>query len=332
MTTLVTGANGHVGENLVRLLLGRGERVRAMIGPPGYDSPLAGLDVERVDGDVRDPRSVREAVDGCERVYHLAALVSIRTGDRRPLYEVNVLGARNVMKACLDAGVKRVVHTSSIEAVGTDPNGPSTEETPSNPFEPLLDYELSKVYGELEVMRAAARGLDVTIVNPTAIVGPHDYRPSSIGQAIVDLPRGRVPAYIPGEFDFVHVQDVARGHALAMERGRRAERYLLSGESATLDEVFEWLSEDVGHPKPRIRLPAGLMLPVATVSEAVQRKLTPNRSPRLTRGSIRVLASGKRASCDKARRELGYDPRPARQAFRDAVEWFRARGCLSIAS
>ncbi|MFW6051617.1 MAG: SDR family oxidoreductase [Myxococcota bacterium] len=329
MTTLVTGANGHIGENLVRALVERGERVRALIGPRAYPDPLDGLDVEAMEGDVRDPASLWRAVEGCERVYHLASHVSIRDNDRQRLYEVNVLGVRNVMQACLAAGVRRVVHTSSIEAVGKDPNGDaSDEDTPSNPFEPLLDYEVSKVHGELEALRAVVRGLDVVIVNPAAVVGPHDYRPSSIGQAIVDFAHGRIPAYIGGAFDFVPVRDVVQGHLLAMELGRCGERYLLCGQVVTLDQVFAWMAEDVGRPKPPLRIPAPVMVPVAIVGDAVRRAVAPERSPRLTRGSIRVLTSGKHGSNAKARRELGLTPTPVREAFREAAAHFRARGLI----
>lgn len=329
MTTLVTGANGHLGENLVRALLDAGENVRAMIGPRGYDDPLAGLDIERVHADVREPSSLRQAVHGCDRVYHLAAHVSIRSGDARALYETNVLGVRNVMRACLDAGVERVVHTSSVEAVGLSEEGPSDEETPSNPFEPLLDYEVSKIHGELEALRALARGLDAVIVNPTAVLGPHDYRPSGVGQTIIDFSRGRVPAYLTGGFDFVYAGDVAAGMRLAMERGRSGERYILGGEVATLDEVFDWLAEDVGRAKPRLKLPASAMLPIAIAGDAVQRRFRPDVSPRFTRGSVRVLMSGKRVTCDKARRELGYTPIAVREAFRRTVAWFRESGRLA---
>jgi nucleoside-diphosphate-sugar epimerase len=271
---------------------------------------------------------VREAVQGCERVYHLAALVSTRDDQGAELFEVNVLGTQHVMNACLEAGVRRVVHTSSIGAVGLEGDGPSTEESLVNPFGPLLPYELTKMLGEAEALRAGARGLDVVIVNPSSIVGPHDYRPSPLGRAILDFHAGRIPAYVPGAFDFVHVEDVVRGHVLAMERGRRGERYLLCGEQATLDAVFQWLSELLQRPAPRFKIPPSLMLPIATTSEWVRQRLMPHRVPALTPGAIQVLCSGKRGTCEKARRELAYDPVPARQAFHDAVHWLRAHGRL----
>lgn len=326
MTTLVTGATGHIGNNLVRALLERGERVRVLIGPQSSPKPLEGLAVERVEGDLRDPASLQRAVAGAERVYHVAAMISIRDGDREALRDVNVAGTARLLSAARKAGVRRVVHTSSFGAIGRNPNGPSSEEHALDPNEPATDYERSKAESELEVKREIERGLDACIVNPCATVGPFDFRPSLVGRTFVDLARGKMKAYVPGAFDWVPMRDVISGHLLAMEKGRSGERYLLSGEVASLDQILDWLAEDTGRARPRLRVPPALMLGVSIPKDFIEARLFPEKYPRFNRHSIRLLTSGKYGSNHKARRELGLSPTPLRQAFRDAVTWFRDNG------
>jgi hopanoid-associated sugar epimerase len=329
MTTLVTGATGHIGNNLVRALLGRGERVRALIRAGSSAKPLEGLDVERVEGDLRDPVSLERAVAGIDAVYHVAAMISIRSGDREALWDVNVAGTARVLSAALRAGVRRLVHTSSFGAIGQNPDGPSTEEHALDPNEPATDYERSKAESELEVKRAIERGLDACIVNPCATVGPFDFRPSLVGRTFVDFAQGKMKAYLPGGFDWVPMRDVVAGHLLAMEKGRKGERYLLSGEVASLDQILDWLAEDTGRPRPRWRVPAALMLGVSVPKDFIEARLFPKKYPRFNRHSIRLLTSGKYGSNQKARRELGLAPTPIRQAFRDAVSWFQDNGYFS---
>jgi len=326
MTTLVTGATGHIGNNLVRALLGRRERVRVLCRPSSSPKPLAGLDVERVEGDLRDAASLARAVAGVERVYHVAAMISIRSGDREALWDANVAGTARLLSAARQAGVKRVVHTSSFGAMGRNPNGASTEQHALDPEEPATDYERSKAASELEVQREIERGLDACIVNPCATVGPFDFRPSLVGRTFVDFALGKMKAYVPGAFDWVPMRDVVSGHLLAMDKGGRGERYLLSGEVASLDQILDWLAEDTGRPRPRWRVPAGLMLGVSVPKDFLEARFFPDKYPRFNRHSIRLLTSGKYGSNHKAREQLGLSPTPIRQAFRDAVSWFRENG------
>lgn len=326
MTTLVTGATGHIGNNLVRALLERGERVRALVRPGSSPKPLAGLDVERVEGDLRDAASLVRAVAGAERVYHVGAMISIRGGDREALWDVNVAGTARLLAAAREAGVRRVVHTSSFGAIGHNPSGPSSEAHPLDPNEPATDYEKSKAAAEVEVQREVERGLDACIVNPCATVGPFDFRPSLVGRTFVDFGLGKMKAYLPGAFDWVPMRDVVSGHLLAMDKGGVGERYLLSGEVATLDQIMDWLAEDTGRPRPRWRIPAGLMLALSVPKDFVEARLFPEKYPRFNQHSIRLLTSGKHGTNEKARRELGLAPTPIRQAFRDSVAWFRAHG------
>ena len=326
MTTLVTGATGHIGNNLVRALLARGERVRALCRRESSPKPLEGLDVERVEGDLRDATSLARAVAGVERVYHVAAMISIRSGDREALWDANVAGTARLLAAARQAGVKRVVHTSSFGAMGNNPHGPSSEEHALDANEPATDYERSKAASEVEVKREIERGLDACIVNPCATVGPFDFRPSLVGRTFVDFALGKMKAYLPGAFDWVPMRDVVSGHLLAMDKGGRGERYLLSGEVASLDQILDWLAEDTGRPRPRWRIPAGLMLALSVPKDFVEARFFPDKYPRFNQHSIRLLTSGKYGSNHKACRELGLAPTPVRQAFRDSVSWFRDNG------
>lgn len=326
--TLVTGATGHLGANLVRALLDRGEAVRCLVLPGDRAEALEGLDLERAEGDLRDEASLARAVAGCDYVYHLAAHLSLRSGDKHALQAVNVTGSRNLFDAAERAGVKRIVHCSSFGAVATQRDVASDERDTIDPFDLHLDYELSKAISEIEALRAAVRGVDVVIVNPSGIVGPWDFGPSSFGQTLLDFGRGRMKVYVEGRFEFVAVRDVVAGHLLAMEKGRRGERYILSGELLTLDQHLQWMHELTGAPLPRWKLPARVLYPLSFVSNAVMKRFFPNRPPRFTPGTIRLLTSGKRADTSKARAELGWASTPVRDALAEQLEWFRQRGML----
>ncbi|HZS41394.1 MAG TPA: SDR family oxidoreductase [Polyangia bacterium] len=327
MKTFVTGASGHVGANLVRALIERGEAVKALVRPGSDNAAIAGLDLEQVEGDLRDPASLDRALAGCDRMYHVAAFVSLRAGDQQEIFETNVVGTRNVLAAAERAGVGRSVFCSSFGAIGhRDGGGPSDETVTVNPFETHLDYELSKAIAEIEALRAAARGQDVVIVNPCGVVGPHDYKPSSLGKTILDFANRKMPAYVAGEFEFVAVRDVVAGHLLAMEKGRRGERYILGGEHRSLDQILDHLASLTGVRKPRVRLPVAVMAPVAHVSSFVMKHFFPAVPPRFTPGTVKLLQSGKRADYTKARRELGYQPTSVDAAFAESLEWFRGRG------
>jgi hopanoid-associated sugar epimerase len=325
--TFVTGASGHVGANLVRELIARGVAVKALVRSKSDNAAVAGLDLELVEGDLRDPASLAKALAGCDRLYHVAAFVSLLKGDQQQVFDVNVTGTKNVLDAAERAGVARTVFCSSFGAVGHNPTGgPSDETYTVNPFETHLDYELSKAIAELEVHRAVHRGMDVRIVNPCGIVGAHDYKPSSVGQTILDFANRKMPAYVPGQFEFVAVKDVVAGHLLAMERGRPGQRYILSGGRFTLDQILDHLSGLCGVKKPKLRIPVGVMLPLAHVSSFMLRTFAPEKPPRFTPGTIKILNGGKHADITKARTELGFTPTPVLDAFTEAYDWFKARG------
>lgn len=328
MITLVTGATGHLGANLVRELLKRGEKVRALVRPDSSNREIEGLDVELAFGDLRDETSLIEAVKGCSKVYHLAAFVSIRSGDKPVLYDVNVLGTRRLMRACRKEGVEKVVHCSSFGAVGINPNGASTEEWAVSPYEETTDYEISKTFAELEVYKEMVKGLNAVIVCPSGIVGPYDFKPSMLGKTIIDFGRGKMGGYVEGAFDFVAMRDVVEGHILAMEKGKIGERYLLCGEELTIGQTLDYLAELTGKPKPKLRIPTGLMQNIAIIKDWIERKFFPNVIPRFNYHSIRLLQSGKYGTNAKAVKELGLKPTPVKEAYRESVDWFRKEGVI----
>jgi nucleoside-diphosphate-sugar epimerase len=331
---LVTGTSGHLGANLVRRLLDDGHAIRVLLRPGSDNRAVDGLDVERVYGDLRDRAAVDAAVKGCQRVYHAAAQLSTLYGDaalKRSIYDSNVTGTRHVLGACARHEVERVVVTGSFSAVGYDhenPSRPSTEEMRFYPFERMMPYECSKAFVEHECMIAAARGLDVRVATSCAILGPHDYKPSRMGRALCDFANGKLRAYIDGGFEFVAARDIVEGHVLAMERGRRAEKYVFATEFVTLPELMDMWSEITGQPRPRLKLPAPLMGALAEVMSPLLTRFAPSFPQRLTPGAVRILQLRRHADLTKARTELGYQPTTVRQACQDAYEFFAARGAI----
>jgi len=326
--TLVTGATGHLGANLVRELIKKGENVRVLVRNKKEYNEFEGLNVDYAYGDLRDLNSLQNAVKGCEQIYHLAAFVSIRNGDRNNLFDINVLGTRKLMQAANTACVKKVVHCSSFGAVGINPEGASNEDWSVSPYELTTDYEISKTFSELEVYKEIARGLPAVIVNPSGIVGPWDFKPSLLGRTIIDFANGKMKGYVDGAFNFVHVDDVVQGHILAMEKGKVGERYLLTGEEITILQTLEWLEEITGVPKPKLKIPAGLMQNIAIVKDWAERKFFPNVLPRFNYHSIRLLQSRKQGDNTKAIRELGLKPSSIHDGYQQAFDWFKDYGYI----
>lgn len=326
MVSLITGASGHIGSNLVRALLERGENVRVMVHES--TAGLAGLDVERCAGDVRDPASVARAVHGTEVVYHLAGRVSITDDDSAEVHAVNVEGTRNVADACLKAGIRRLVHFSSIHAIQSEPRGEPVDETRGlNKGRGLPCYDRSKAAGEAEVMARVVQGLDAVVVNPTGVLGPHDYELSAMGQVLLNLYHGRLLGLVHGGFDWVDARDVAAGAIAAARSGRRGERYLLSNRRYMLAEVAALVEQITGKRAPRLVVP--LWLAYAGVPFArLYAKLT-HRPQLLTRAALLAVHNHLDVRHDKATRELDYAPRPLRDTIADAFRWFDDAGLLN---
>jgi nucleoside-diphosphate-sugar epimerase len=328
MPVLVTGGSGHLGANLVRRLLDEGEAVRVFGRRDANNEALEGLDLEWAWGDLRDASTVDAAVRGAERIYHVAAKVSSAETHQQEIYESNVLGTRHLLRSALAHGVRRVVVTGSFSAVGHLPDRPADETVPVNPFDQLLPYQRSKVAVEHECLKAMADGLDVVIATSCAILGPHDYKPSRMGQLMVDFARGRLRAYIPGGFEFVAARDIVAGHRLAMDKGVTGQKYIFASGFRTVDELLALYEELTGRPRPRLRLPPPLMAGIARVVDSVVTRVAPQVEPRFTSGAVRLLRMGRRADIGKARAQLGFEPTPIEDAVRAAYEDFVRRGVL----
>lgn len=327
MTALVTGGTGFVGSAIVRRLLDAGESVRALVRSGSDHSNLDGLDVERITGDLTDPASLKRAATGCDTLYHVAADYRLWVRDPAAMDKANIEGTRNVLLAAADAGCRRMVYTSSVATLGLRTDGsPADEFDPSGIEDMCGAYKRSKFLAEREVARLVEqRELPVVIVNPSTPVGPRDLRPTPTGRMVLDAITGRMPAYVDTGLNIVHVDDVADGHLLAMQRGEVGQRYILGGENLYLRDILIRLSEMSGQRAPRVRLPHGLVLPMAWISECWAR-LTNNDDPRLTVTGIRLARKLMFFSSERAKRELGYSPRSADEALHDAMVWFRKAG------
>ncbi|MDC0722364.1 NAD-dependent epimerase/dehydratase family protein [Nannocystis bainbridge] len=333
--TLVTGASGHVGASLVRHLLAAGEDVRVLVHPRHNNRGVEGLPVERVEGDLLDADSVARAAKGCVRVYHTAAKVSVLSPTEpqmRELWQINVLGTRNVLRAAQRAGVARVVHTSSFSTIGFDPDDPRKachEDMPFYPFVEWMPYSRTKVLAEHEVLQACADGLDVVIAVSTGVVGPYDYLPSRTGKAMIDFSRGKLRAIIPGGYEAVTTEDLARGHVLAMERGRTGQRYIFSTRYVTMDEMVALFAEQIGTDRRPIALSPRLMSAVARTISKPMARLFPNVPQHLTPGAVFVLTMQRRADTTKAQQELGFVPGDLPAAVRAWHRFFVDEGMIA---
>jgi dihydroflavonol-4-reductase len=322
MTALVTGAAGFVGSALVRLLVREGMGVRALVRAGSDCRNLAGLDATLMVGDITDPASLAAAVAGCRYVFHVAADYRLWVPDRDRMLQVNVGGSVNVVDAARAAGVERLVYTSSVAVLGMRSDGmPADETTPVSLGDMIGTYKRSKFLAERAVrQRAAELGLDTVTVNPSTPIGPGDLKPTPTGRLIADAVAGRMPAYVDTGLNIVHVEDVARGHLLALEHGRAGERYILGGTDLSLREILALIAEFMQRPAPRLRLPHAPLYPIAVVLELWARMS--GREPRMTVDALRMAGKHMYFSSAKAARELGYRWRPARHAIEDAVAWF----------
>lgn len=325
MKTFVTGGTGFVGAAVARALLREGMQVRALVRSSSPLENLSGLDIEKVQGDLSDPSSLRAALAGCDTVFHVAAHYSLWTRDSRALYRSNVDGTRNIMQAALDAGVKKVVYTSTVGCLGIPKDGtPGDEDTPVR-FEDMVgDYKKSKFLAEEAVRDFVRRGLPAVIVNPSTPVGPNDIKPTPTGQIIVDFMRHGMPGYLDTGLNIVDVDDVAAGHLLAARNGKIGERYILGNENLSLKQIGEILAELTGKPAPRFKVPFALALSAGLCSEGFS--YITRRPPAVPLWGVLMARKKMFFSPAKARRELGLPQTPAREALRRAVEWFRAHG------
>jgi dihydroflavonol-4-reductase len=329
MKTLITGASGFIGSSVLRELVREGQEVKALVRPTSDRRNLAGLPVEIAVGDLNDRASLDRALEGCSSLFHVAADYRLWVPDPEEMYKANVNGTLNIMEAAIKAGVTRIVYTSSVATMGLTSDGsPADETTPVTFAEMIGDYKRSKFLAEGEVLRMVKEAdLPAVIVNPSTPVGPRDIKSTPTGRMILQAASGQMPAYVDTGLNLVHVDDVARGHLLALRHGKIGERYILGGCNMTLKEILMELAAITGNPVPRIRLPHRLVLPVAYIAEGWAR-LTGSREPLLTVNGIKLARKRMFFSSKKAKSELAFTARPVTEALRDAVHWFKENGYL----
>jgi dihydroflavonol-4-reductase len=326
--TLVTGASGFVGSAVARALIAAGHRVRALVRAQSPRGNLAGLDLEIVEGDMRDPASLDRAMAGARHLFHVAADYRLWARDPGEILRNNRAGTEAVMEAALRHGLERIVYTSSVATLALHPDGsPATELDALSEAQAIGAYKRSKVAAERLVQQMiAARGLPAVIVNPSTPVGPRDIRPTPTGRIILEAARGRMPGFVDTALNFVHVDDVARGHLAAFERGRIGELYILGGQNASLAEMLGAIARITGRRPPRLRIPRPPLYPLAWLAEAVARRT--GREPFVTLDGLRMAKYRMVFSAAKAERELGYRARPYGEGLAEAIEWFRDAGYL----
>jgi dihydroflavonol-4-reductase len=316
---LVTGASGFLGWHVARLLGEQGRKVRALVRPT---SKLRDLDVEPVLGDLRDAASLERAVAGCELVFHVAADYRLWSRHPQELYDSNVEGTRNLLSAARKAGVERFVYTSTVGCIGIPKDGIGDERQPVGIEEMAGDYKRSKFLAEQVAIEFAHDGFPVVIVNPTAPIGDHDFKPTPTGKIVLDFLRGKMPAYIDTGLNLVDARDVARGHLLAAEKGRAGERYILGCENLTLKQILDRLAAITGRRAPSLRLPYAVAYAAGVVSTAWAS--VSGQTPMAPLEAVRMAKKKMFVRHEKASLELGYCPGAVDEALRRAVEWFES--------
>ncbi|MFC2099175.1 NAD-dependent epimerase/dehydratase family protein [Bacteroidota bacterium] len=318
MKISITGASGHIGTNLCRELLKQGHQLKVLINQ--YTDSLQELDLERIQGNLRDPESLNTLATGSDIFIHLAASISIN--GNQSIMDTNFEGTQNVIHAVRKSGIKRLVHFSSIHAISHDPLNQTLDETRSLAVDDHIIYNRSKALAEQAVLEAVRDGLDAVIINPTSVMGPNDFKPSLIGQAIIQLYLGKIPALIPGGYDWVDVRDVVSGTITAIEKGRKGESYLLSGQYVSLADLYDMLRRLKGNGKSMPVIPFWLA-EFGVPFLKIWAKLTKSQ-PLYTRESVEILKTAHQGiSSAKAAKELGYQSRPFKETLKDTVTWFR---------
>ncbi len=324
---LVTGASGFVGAAVARAAAARGAKLRLMVRGSSDRRNLDGLDAELVEGDLRDAAAVARAMAGVRYTFHVAADYRLWAPDPEEIVRNNLAMTKAVMQAARDAKVERLVYTSSVATLKPLAGGAADETRPATPEQAVGVYKRSKVVAERLVESMAADGLPAVIVNPSTPIGPRDVKPTPTGRIVVEAANGRMPAFVDSGLNLVHVDDVAEGHLLALEKGRIGARYILGGQDVSLGAMLAEIAALVGRRPPTVRLPRAPLFPLAHANEAWCR-LTGRTDPFLTVDSLRMAAHNMFYSSARAEAELGYRARPHQQALADAVAWFRAAGSI----
>lgn len=319
----VTGGTGFVGANLVRLLLDEGYQIKALVRESSNLSNLKGLEIELVIGDLNEP-DLHEKMKDCEVLFHVAAHYSLWKKDKDSLYKSNVLGTKNILNCAKKANIQRTIYTSSVAAIGVRKDGKIADENYQSPVENLIsDYKKSKYYAEQEVIKAVELGQDIVIVNPSTPIGAYDLKPTPTGDIILRFLMGKMPAYVNTGLNFIDVKDVAKGHILALERGKKGDRYILGNENLSLKDFLEKLASITGLKAPQNTVPLWLPLTVAYVDEFILAKL--GKSPSVPVDGVKMSKQTMFYNATKAVKELGLPQSSLDNAIKDAVEWFREK-------
>jgi len=319
--TLVTGASGFLGWHVAKILTEQGHKVRALCRPT---SELRELDVERVTGDLRDPASLARAVEGCERVYHVAADYRLWSKNPNDLYTANVEGTRNLLDAALRAGVQRIVYTSTVGCVGMPQNQEGDENSPVSIADMTGHYKRSKWLAEQVALEKSRAGAPIMIVNPTAPIGDHDWKPTPTGKIIVDFLANRLPAFVDTGLNLLDARDAALGHILAADKGKPGERYILGCENLTLEQILQRLAKIANKIAPKVKLPYAVAYAAGVLSTGFA-SIT-GKEPRAPLEGVRMARKRMFVTHAKAARELGFQPGPVDVALERAVAWFKESG------
>ncbi|MBD2628805.1 hopanoid-associated sugar epimerase [Trichormus variabilis] len=327
MRAFVTGGTGFVGSHVVRSLLESGYNVTALVRPSSNLGNLRGLELDIVKSDLNDPQ-IWKQMQGCNYLFHVAAHYSLWQKDRDLLYRHNVEGTRNLLAAAQKAGIERTVYTSSVAAIGVGKSGQVVDETHQSPVEKLVgDYKKSKFLAEQVAMDAVKQGQDIVVVNPSSPIGSMDIKPTPTGDIILRFLRRQMPAYVDTGLNFIDVRDVARGHLLALQKGKSGDRYILGHQNLSLKQLLEILSDITGLKAPQISVPAFLPLSVAWVEEKILAPL--GKTPTVPIDGVRMAQQPMYYDASKAVRELGLPQSPVNVALKDAVDWFVSNGYVN---
>jgi dihydroflavonol-4-reductase len=327
MTTLVTGAAGFLGSHVTRQLVARGEDVRVLVRASSSNRAISDLSLEYITGDLRDQSSLVRAMNGVRRVFHVAADYRLWSKNPQDIYDSNVGGTKNLLAAARQAGVEKLIYTSTVATIAVDRPALPNEFTDSKLDEMVGHYKRSKWMAEQEVLQAAKDGLPVVVAMPTTPVGPWDWKPTPTGKIIVDFLNGKMPGYVETGLNFVGVEDCATGHLLIAEKGKIGERYLLGAENLTLKQVLDSLAQLTGLPAPKFKIPHNLALGVAYAETAFSRLI--GREPQIPVEGVKIAQHLMFVDCTRAQRELGFRAEPVSAAFERAVRWYEKNGYVS---
>ncbi|MFC1671492.1 SDR family oxidoreductase [Spirochaetota bacterium] len=319
MDIAVTGASGHIGANLIRELLSQGRSIRVLLKDDAR--AFEGLDIEVIQGDILDPESLLKLFNGVNIAYHLAGKISIISSEQDDVFQTNIKGTQNVVEACIKCGIKRLVYFSSLQAFCSDPVNEIITENREFVCNNDFCYDWSKAAAQHEVQKGIRNGLDAVIVNPAGVVGPNDFKPSSIGRVLLDIYNNRMPALVEGGYNWVDVRDVVKGAITAEKKGRNGECYLLSGHWKEIREIAEIITLVTGKKTPRLIAPTWLSKYASYFAVAYSKII--NKKPKFTPYAIKRLKTHRHISHSKATKELGFIPRPFEETIKDTLMWFK---------